>query len=621
MAIKKSFAGKTIRKPGAYSQFGVANTAGSSLGAADILFLVGESSIGAPGSVSGIQSFPAERLNDLISIYGEGPLVDCAIAAARPSKSQGIGGPSKILVYKTNASTQAAVMVKKSTSNIFQVLDSGWGSPGNDLSIIIANGDSGLQKTISIAKVGNTTESLGENAASQVINIRYIGNGTTASAVITGVGFATKALTTTLAGDQTDGSVNLNILLKNYTMKTLVDYINSQVGYSANLLTVSLAQKAGNELDAIASTNIKPALVPLYRLQQELLEVLNSSARVEAILQDAPVVGLPDNQSGLFLIGGAQGASTNSSFSTGFSASLSEDYNGMLPCVSRDASEDVADAVQGFTDPSSSYTIAAILAAEDSHLRLRADVKNKREAGGFGGIRKSSKSAAFAAIANVGSEYMQVCMQDCLMVDAQANQSYKHPHVMAAFAAGMRTGSSVGEPLTFKYPAILDVGHFINPATGLSTGDFNPGLDYDAAIDAGVLFVEKAKGGFRWVVDNTTYGIDSSFVFNRGSVMSAAFYVNKTLRQVAEDFFVGKKVSNGAASSLKNAVRNALRVLNQPDVNITTSSSDAPEGFREDTFVVTVQGNTATVQVEYKPVQGLDFVFFEFTLGDISQSA
>jgi hypothetical protein len=302
-------------------------------------------------------------------------------------------------------------------------------------------------------------------------------------------------------------------------------------------------------------------------------------------------------------------------------ASLAEDYNVLLLAASRDASEDIADAVQGFTDPSSSYTIASLLAAQDSHLRLRASVQNKKEAGGFAGVRKSTKAAAFAAVSALNSEYMQICIQDCLMVDALSNSTYKHPHVTAAFGAGMRTGQSVGEPLTFKFPAMLDIGHFINPATGLSAGDFNPGLDYDAAIDAGVLFLEKNSGGFRWVVDNTSYGIDDSFVFNRGSVMYATFFVEKTLRAVAEQIFIGKKVSNGAASSIKNAVANKLRELNQPDVNIITSSADAPEGFRTDTFVVTVTGNTAVVQVEYKPVQGLDFVFYEFTLGDIQQSA
>lgn len=620
MSIKKSFNGKTIRKPGAYSRSKVDNSAGAPLRATDVLFIIGESSKGAPGSSTGVMTFAAERLDALVEMFGEGPLVDCAIAAARPSRQAGIGGSSIIKVWKTNAATQAAAMIKKSASNIFQVKDKAWGLEGNDQSVIVAAGTTGNQKTISIARVGDTTEQLGENPAQEVLNIRYIGNATTATMTISGLTMAAKTLVTTLAGDQSDGSVALNITLKNYTMKTLCDYINAQTGYSANLLTVSLSQKTANELDPVTATNIKPALVVQYRLQQEILEVLNGSDRVEAVLQDQSVVGLPDNGT-TFLTGGAKGASTNTNFSNGLAASLAEDYNVALPAISRDASEDIADAKQGFTDAASTYTIASVLVATDTHLRLRGDTKNRKEAMGMAGVRKSTKSAAFAAIAGVGSELMQVTMQDCLAVDAQGNQRYMHPHVTAAFAAGMRTGQSVGEPLTHKYPNVQDVGHFINPDTGLPAGDFNPGLDYDAAIDAGVLFMEKASGGFRWVVDNTTYGIDDSFVYNRGSVVAASQFVDRTLRETAELAFVGKKIANGAASSLKNILRNKLRELNAPDVNIITSSEDAPEGFREDTFVVTIQGNTARVQVEYKPVQGLDFIFFDFTLGDIRQSA
>lgn len=620
MSIKKSFNGKSIRKPGAYSRAKTDNSSGSPLRAADVLFIVGESSKGAPGATTGVVSFATERLDDLISTFGEGPLVDQAVAAARPSKQSGVNGASTILVFKTNASTQASAMLKQSASNIYQIRDRAWGVGGNDLSAIVAAGSSGLQKSISVAKLGSTTEVLGENAAQQVLNIRYIGNGTTATMTIAGASQAAKTLATTLAGDQTDGSVNLNILLKNYTMKTLVDYINAQVGYSANLLTVSLAAKHGNELDPVTATNIKPALVVQYRLQYEILDVLNSSDRIEASIQPASVVGLIDNAT-TFLTGGAKGASTNTTFSNGYAASLAEDYNVLLVGASRDASEDIADSVQGFTDAASTYTLSSILVAASTHLNLRGDTQNRKEAQGFAGVRKSTKSAAYAQIVAIGSELMQIAMQDCLALDSTGSERYMHPHVTAAFAAGMRCGLPIGEPITHKYPQMLDVGHFIDPATGLSTGDFNPGLDFNAAIDAGVLFLEKAKGGFRWVVDNTSYGVDDSFIYNRGSVMSAAISVYKTLRETAEDAFVGKKLGNGGASSLKNIVRNKLRELNAPEINIITASDDAPEGFVEETFVVTITGNTANVQVEFKPVQGLDFVFFDFTIGDIKQSA
>lgn len=618
MSIKKSFNGKTIRKPGAYSKTKVDNSAGAPLRATDVLMIVGESSKGAPGSVTGIVEFPAERLSDLIATFGAGPLVDAAVAAARPSKQQGIGGSSIIKIYKTNASTQASASLKKGADTIYTVKDRAWGLEGNDLSVVTAAGDSANQKLISIAKVGDTTEILGQNAAQDVISIEYTGDGSAATMTIAGASQQAKTLVTSLTG-QTDGSDDLNIPLKNYTMKTLVDYINQQPGYSASLLTISLSQKSAIELDPKTAEDITSAKIQ-RRLQREILELINASDRVEASIEAASVVGLIDNGTSM-LTGGAQGASTNTNFANGFSASLSEEYNVLLPAVSRDASEDVADAIQGFTDASSSYTINAILVGADTHLRLRGDTKNRKEAMGMAGVRKSTKAAAFAAVAGIGSELMQICIQDCAVVDAQGNERYMHPHVTAALAAGMRTGQAVGEPLTFKFPNVIAVGHFINPETGLSEGDFNPGLDFDAAIDAGVLFLEKASGGWRWVVDNTSYGIDDSFVYNRGSVMSAAQFVCKTLRETAELVFVGKKVSNGAAASIKNVIRNKLLELNAPDVNIITASEDAPNGFREDTFVVTIQGNTARVQVEFKPVQGLDFVFFDFTLGDIKQSA
>ena len=619
MSIKKTFAGSTIRKPGAYSTASTGNTAGAPAVTTDAIMIVGEAELGAPGSIVGIQSFAVERLSDLIAMYGSGPIVQQALAAARPFKTGG-SGAATLLVYKTNASTQANANLKKSGTTMFNVTDSAWGLPGNNLSVIVADGDDSVhQKQLSVALLGSTTETLGENEAQQVLNIHYTGNGTAATMTIAGSTQAAKTLVTVLTG-QTDSSVALNIPLKNYTMKTLCDYLNNQPGYAANLLTVSLAQNVATELDPQTAQDIKTAVTVEYRLQHELLDLLNTSQRIQATIAPVSVVGLPDDGT-TSLAGGTQGASANSDFANGFSASLAEDYSVLLSGASRDASEDIADAVQGFTDPSSAYTIAAILTAQNTHLVLRASVKNRKEAMGMGGVRKSTKAAAYAVISNVGSEYMQVCMQDILTLDQNSNLTYMHPHVAAALAGGMRCGQDVGEPLTHKYPNVLDVGHFINPATGISAGDFNPGLDYDAAIDAGALVMEFASGGWRWMVDNTTYGIDNSFVYNRGSVMAASNYVFQVLRQTAENAFVGKKVSNGAANSIKSVVRNALRQLNAPDVNIITSSSDAPEGFREDTFTVVVQGNTAIVSVEFKPVQGLDFIFFEFTLGDISQSA
>ncbi len=620
MSIKKSFNGKVIRKPGSYSRFKVDNTSGVPTTLTGIVFLVGESSKGAPGAVSGIQEFPAERLSTLIETYGEGPLVDCANAATKPSKQAGIEGAATFLIWKTNQSTQANATLSKTSDDILLVKDRGWGAEGNELSVIVGAGSSGNQKVFSIAKLGDTTEALGENPAQDVITLHYTGNGSACSAAIaSGSTRAALTLTTTITSP-TDSSANLSVTLKNYTMKTLVDYLNAQTGYVATLETATLASKKANELDPVTFADIKTGAVTAFRLQKEMEDLLNTSQRVEAsLVDDPPVAGVPDEKTTM-LTTGVKGASTNDDFAEGFTQSLGEDYNYSLACVSRDAADDISDAAQGFTDSASTYDVASVLAGQESHLRLRGSTTNRREAAGFGGVRTDTKAAAFTFVSDIGSELMQVCIEDCLTLDAKGSRRYMHPHVLAAIAMGMRAGQPTGEPLTHKYGNVFQVGQFIDPATGVAGGDFNSGLDYADAIDNGVLFMEKVSG-FRWVVDNTTYGIDESFVFNRGSVMDAVFYTNKTIRAAAESIFVGKKVSNGAASSIKNAVRNKLRELNKPEVNIITSSDDAPEGFREDTFVVTVEGNTARVQVEYKPCQSLDFIFFDFTLGDIKQSA
>lgn len=619
MAIKKGFSGSTIYKPGAFSRFAVDNSAGSDIGTNDVLFLIGESDKGAPGDISGILEFSASRLKSLVDFYGTGPLVDCAVAAVRPSVSPGVNGVGKILVWKTNSSLQAEVDLLKSAVDMYKVKGRAYGAGDNNFSIVVAAGTSGSQKQITITELGGTTETLGENANQTILNIQYTGDGSAATYTIAGATRNALTLTTALTA-QSDGSVNLNIALNSVTMKQLADSINASPGYTASLVTTTKAVTTATELDVATAVDIKTASVLLKRLQLEVLDVINTSDRVIATEFATILGGVPDNITAP-LAGGAQGASLPADFTAGFSNSLTEEYSVLLPAVSRDASVDIADAVLGFTDASSTYIIADVLAAAAAHLSVRGSVQNRKEAQGMGGIRIVTKAAAFTAIALLNDKNMQVTMQDVLFLDATGTTKVGQPHILAALMAGIRLGTDIGEPMTNKFIRASGIGHFIDPATGISTGDFKPALDADDAIINGVTFVEKRGSGFRVVIDNTTYGIDASFLFNRGSVIEAVYFVNKTLRDLAEDVFIGKKVSNGIAAAIKAAIRNKLRELNQPDVQIITSSDDAPEGFREDTFVVEIVGNTATVTVEYKPVQGLDFVFYNFTIGDITQTA
>lgn len=612
MAIKKVFGSSTIRKPGSYSTVKQDNSQGAPLSDNGTLFIVGEAEQGKPSTESGIVEYSATNLAQLISDYGSGPIVDVARAAIQaPGKGQGISQPDKVMVWKTNASTQAA----KTFNSLITFKARSWGAAGNLISIAMANGDvSARQRIITITK-GSDVQILDQNEALPQLVVTYTGAGSGATLSITG-SLTNKVLSTTCTGASSDDiSVNLNDFS---SVKELYLHLSQIANYTVTLGTSSTAAITDPaSLDRVTALDIKAGAKTLYRLQQEIVDLVNDNAELVEAEIASFATGIPSTTAATFLTGGAKGASATSDFSDGFAASFSKDWNVCIPAISRDATDDIADAL---TDSSSAYDIDSVAAALSTHLNLRSNVRNRKEAQGMVGYRADTKATVYAFCQTIGDALIQVMAQDVLVADLDATLVWKQPHVAAALAAGIRLGTDVGEPLTFKYANCNGIGHAVDVDTGISQGDFDPNVDYDDAIDAGLTFMEEAAGGRRWVVDNTTYGADASFVWNRGSVVEAVQYIAKTLRETAELSFVGKKTSNGGASSAKSILRDKLIELNK--ANITTASDNgAPQGFKESSFSVTQTGNTMTVAVEVIPCQSIDFVFINFTVGDILQQA
>ncbi len=184
---------------------------------------------------------------------------------------------------------------------------------------------------------------------------------------------------------------------------------------------------------------------------------------------------------------------------------------------------------------------------------------------------------------------------------------------------GARLGVDIAEPLTYKYFRVQGAGHFVNKSTGVVGGDFNPLIDFDAAIQAGCTFMEPANGGQRMVVDNTTYGADANFVYNRGSVVQAVYYSAQYIRNDTELAFIGHKTSFANANAIKSRITSRLSELLQQQV--IEPSIGSPLGYDQSSFVVTVSGNTATVELAIYPSNGLDFVLISFTLNQASSQS
>ena len=203
-----------------------------------------------------------------------------------------------------------------------------------------------------------------------------------------------------------------------------------------------------------------------------------------------------------------------------------------------------------------------------NHLIQRSSTSVRKEAQGMIGGRFRDWRTSFNnntdGFMGVTSFLIQAFIQDVRVINSLGALEWKAPHILAAMAAGIRLGTTVGEPLTFKFVNANNVAHHVNTSTGNFSGttQFKPGFDFNVAIQNGITFTELASGGSRIVVDNTRYVTDDSFIFNRGSVIEAAQFVAKSSRQLLERIFVGNKVSNGAALSLKNVLRNYLIELN-----------------------------------------------------------
>jgi hypothetical protein len=267
----------------------------------------------------------------------------------------------------------------------------------------------------------------------------------------------------------------------------------------------------------------------IKRDADRVAEFFSLSSQVELIplasVSEVKKVGLPDQQgvpSALYLSGGAKGGTSSSEITTALSKFEKFRVNSIVPLFSRDAADDLADAL---TDASSTYTIDAIHQAVKTHLSLMSTTKKKSERQGYLSV-KASYADSKTKIDAMSAARIQMAIQDVRQIDSEGSIKWFQPWAAAAMLAGARGGSPVGNPMTFKFfnmAGIRQTGQSMSTAEQDISVDFDPDTQYDDAIQSGVTFWEAPQtGGFRLVVDNTTYGKDSNWVYNRANVLYAA---------------------------------------------------------------------------------------------------
>jgi hypothetical protein len=445
-------------------------------------------------------------------------------------------------------------------------------------------------------------ESLGGNA---ILAVGHDGTGGVTAATVQVS--ATSVVLTTVGGASTS-----TFLKANYkTIKELADEISLLTGWSASVVSSIYNQLSPDALDeipalgALSAAGLLPALI-----KKDAVEVAAMFANsILADLIDQAVIGLPDAQTKTALSGGVKGATTNADVVAALDKFTKFHVNFIIPLFSRDAAEDIGDSL---TDLESSYTIAGIHQAVKTHISMMKSVKKRSERQAVLSL-KDSYTACKEQAGVLADGRCQLVIQDVRQVDAAGNIMWFQPWATAAMVAGARSGASIGEPMTFKYLNVSGIRQTAQPMITAEADiilDFDPDLYADDAITNGITFLEaRQTGGYRIVVDNTTYGRDANFVWNRANVIYAADIVAFNFRDQLEAVYVGKKNTVSAADIASTASSILAQFRAQ---GITVATQDAPAGFKD--LQVRMEGNTIYVTVTIKIVEGIDFVLSDITV-------
>ena len=462
-------------------------------------------------------------------------------------------------------------------------------------------------RVFNIAKNGET-ESTDENPNDIILRILYVGSGSAATMTINDVS-GVKKLVTTCTGDSDS---NLDIRLSDYvTISQLVEYINSY--NDGAYVCVSDYYNADSaspaDLDYYNAINIRTWPLEVKSAIAEITAKVNDESQfidVERVSNVYGQLATISSDAKVFLDGAEDGGSTNSMFQDGFDALLGTRCNIVVPLVSQDASDDIADEA---TNEDSTYTIDSIISMVDSHCRTASSTQNRSERNSFASF-KGTLAQCISKAKSINSEYTSLAIQDIRVRDATGEAYWAQPWMFAVLAAGMQAGSSIGTPLTHKYMNALGIDH----------EDFDPKIDYNIALKAGILYAEQPDGGgVRIDSGNTTYLKDSNQVFSQIGMFETVNYIAYNTRIQLDAAFIGKNQASG--TDIGEAVyAEIVSIMSTYRRDQLLAGDDANGGLGYRDLVVTVTGGRIDFTITLTPSPEIDFILGDYIISQVQDT-
>lgn len=443
----------------------------------------------------------------------------------------------------------------------------------------------------------NTNESF-QVEAEVALSVGYVG--TSASLQI-----ADGVMTITVVGG---AGQSLTIDLSQYpTMADLAAFINSQTGYSASSIANSnnLSPLRLDEVSAVgiaSSGDVEPGRIK--RAAYNMALKISQSSVVD--LEFSVGAGLPAEMAlASFLSNGAKGSTTAADIVNAIPSLESIKVNFVLPLFSRNASEDIAD---GLTESSSTYTIDAINFAIKSHVLAMSTTKLKRNR-----VAMLSKWASYSEVKahaqSLASYRCTLFVQKSSQTNSQGDIVEFMPWHTACIAAGMQSAGFY-KSLTNKFANIIS---YKDPS-GFDSNNLGSAED---AIDSGIFFLQKETAGSKWVVDQTTYGFDSNFVYNSLQAVYMADVLAIQLSDFLQKQVIGKSLADINAAGIAALISKKMDEFRK--LKIIGASDDAPLGWKG--LKISINGPIAEVKLEAKLVTAILFIPLQLELSQIQSSA
>jgi hypothetical protein len=427
------------------------------------------------------------------------------------------------------------------------------------------------------------------------------------------VGFAGTSGTMTISGSTLTttvvGGANLNINLANFTtLNDLAAFINSQTNYSCSVVS-GKGQLNPSSLDKVSAIGIcSTAVLQPGRIKVSVQNFINAAAKSAVVSFSATATkGLPDAMANIaYLTGGTLGATTGAQVISAIAATETIDVNFVIPLFSSDASLDIA---AGLTDSGSTYTITATNAAVKSSVLAMSVAKVKKHRQAFLSFWDDSFENAKAQAASLANARVSLCMQKATQVNLNGASTSFAPWYTACIAAGMQAAGFY-KAIVNKYANVIS---FTDPS-GFDSGSIG---DLESALDAGLLFLEQAVVGNKWVSDQTTYGVDVNFVYNSIQAMYAADLVALDLSASFSTAFVGQSLADVDAGTALAFL--ASKMDNYKKQKLIAASADAPNGFKNAS--VSINGPIMEIGVEIKLASAIYFIPINIEISQVTSNA